>query len=143
VLSPVRADRSQLEQVIMNLALNARDAMPEGGTLTLATTGVTVTEDQARLHPDARRGAYSKLSVTDTGMGMARDTVARIFEPFFTTKEPGQGVGLGLSTVHGAVKQSGGFVTVESELGRGTTFGLYLLVYDAGADQPEVAAVTA
>jgi two-component system cell cycle sensor histidine kinase/response regulator CckA len=143
VLRPVRADRSQLEQVIMNLALNARDAMPEGGTLTLATTGVTVTEDQARLHPDARRGAYSKLSVTDTGMGMARDTVARIFEPFFTTKEPGQGVGLGLSTVHGAVKQSGGFVTVESELGRGTTFGLYLLVYDAGADQPEVAAVTA
>jgi two-component system, cell cycle sensor histidine kinase and response regulator CckA len=143
VIRPVRADRSQLEQVIMNLALNARDAMPDGGTLTLATTGVTVTEDQTRLHPDARRGAYSKLSVTDTGMGMARDTLARIFEPFFTTKEPGQGVGLGLSTVHGAVKQSGGFVTVESELGRGTTFGLYLLVYDAGEDQPEVAAVTA
>jgi len=138
VLRSVRADWAQLEQVIMNLALNARDAMRDGGTLTLATTGVTVTEDQPRLHPDARRGAYSKLSVTDTGMGMAGDTLARIFEPFFTTKEPG----LGLSTVHGAVKQSGGFVTVESELGRGTTFGLYLLVYDAGENQPEVAAVT-
>ena len=139
-LRPVRADRPQLEQVIMNLALNARDAMPTGGTLTLATTDVTVTEEQARLHPDARRGAYSKLSVTDTGMGMARDTLARIFEPFFTTKEQGQGVGLGLSTVHGAVKQSDGFVTVESELGRGTTFDLYLLAYDAGEDQPEVIA---
>ncbi|MDA1095166.1 MAG: PAS domain S-box protein [Acidobacteria bacterium] len=133
-LRNVRADRSQLEQVIMNLALNARDAMPDGGTLTLATADVRVTEAQARLHPDAVQGAYSRLSATDTGTGMARDTVARIFEPFFTTKEPGQGVGLGLSTVHGAVKQSGGFLTVESELGSGTTFRLYLPIHDDNAE---------
>ena len=114
--------------------------MPDGGTLTLATAGVRVTKAQARLHPDAGLGAYSKLSVTDTGTGMARDTMARIFEPFFTTKEPGQGGGLGLSTVHGSVKQSGGFVTVESELGRGTTFELYLPVHDGEADEAAVVA---
>ena len=139
-LRQVRADRPQIEQIIMNLALNARDAMPDGGTLTLATQDVTVSEGEARLHPDARSGGYSKLSVTDTGTGMARETVARIFEPFFTTKEPGQGVGLGLSTVHGAVKQSGGFVTVATALGHGTTFGLYLPVHEGPVVQPGVGA---
>lgn len=137
-LGRVRADRPQREQIIMNFALNARDAMPDGGTLTLETMGVTVSEAQARLHPDARRGSYSRLSVTDTGTGMTRDVVARVFEPFFTTKEPGQGVGLGLSQVHGAVKQSGGFVTVESAPGHGTTFGLYLPVHEGPTDTSEV-----
>jgi PAS domain S-box-containing protein len=137
-LGRVRADRPQMEQIIMNFALNARDAMPDGGTLTLETMGVTVSEAQARLHPDARRGSYSRLSVTDTGTGMTRDVVARVFEPFFTTKEPGQGVGLGLSQVHGAVKQSGGFVTVESAPGHGTTFGLYLPVHEGPTDTSEV-----
>ena len=122
----VRADRRQMEQVVTNLVLNARDAMPGGGSLTIETKGVAVTEALARTHPDARCGSYVRLSVIDTGAGMARATVARIFEPFFTTKEPGQGVGLGLSMVHGAVTQAGGFVTVDSEPGRGTTFGLYL-----------------
>ena len=84
-----------MAQIIMDFALNARDAMPDGGTLTLETMGVTVTEAQARAHPDVRRGAYSKLSVTDTGTGMSHDIVARIFEPFFTTKEPGRGSGSG------------------------------------------------
>ncbi len=137
-LGRVRADRPQMEQIIMNFALNARDAMPDGGTLTLETMGVTVGEARARLHPDARRGSYSRLSVTDTGTGMARDVVARVFEPFFTTKEPGQGVGLGLSQVHGAVKQSGGFVTVESAPGHGTTVGLYLPVHEGPTDTSEV-----
>ena len=122
----VRADRRQMEQVVTNLVLNARDAMPDGGSLTIETTGITVTEALARAHPEARCGSYARLSVIDTGVGMERATVARIFEPFFTTKEPGQGVGLGLSMVHGAVKQTGGFVTVDSEREHGTTFGLYL-----------------
>ena len=122
----VRADRRQMEQVITNLVLNARDAMRGGGSLTIETRGVVLTEALARIHPDARRGSYTRLSVIDTGTGMERATVARIFEPFFTTKEPGQGVGLGLSMVHGAVKQTGGFVTVDSKPGRGTTFRLYL-----------------
>ena len=105
----VLADRRQIEQVVTNLALNARDAMPDGGSLTIETSGVAVTEALARTYPDARCGSYSRLSVTDTGTGMERAIVARLFEPFFTTKEPGQGVGLGLSMVHGAVKQTGGF----------------------------------
>ena len=116
----VRADRRQMEQVITNLVLNARDAMPEGGWLTIETKGVAVAEALASTRPDARCGSYARLSVVDTGAGMERATVARIFEPFFTTKEPGKGVGLGLSMVHGAVKQAGGFVTVDSEPGRGT-----------------------
>ena len=133
-LRDVRADRRQMEQVITNLVINARDAMVDGGSLTIETSDVAVTDALARVQPDARSGSYAKLSVTDTGTGMDRATVERIFEPFFTTKEPGQGVGLGLSMLHGAVKQAGGFVTVDSELGRGTTFGLYLPVHDEPAD---------
>ena len=137
-LRRVRADRRQMEQVVTNLALNARDAMPDGGSLTIETSEVTVTEALARTYPDARCGSYARLSVRDTGTGMERATLARLFEPFFTTKEPGQGVGLGLSMVHGAVKQTGGFVTVDSRPGRGTTFGLYLPVCEKTTSESEV-----
>ena len=137
-LRRVLADRRQIEQVVTNLAINARDAMPDGGSLTIETNGVAVTEVLARTHPDARCGSYARLSVTDTGTGMERAIVARLFEPFFTTKEPGQGVGLGLSMVHGAVKQTGGFVTVDSQPGRGTTFGLYMPVYEGSTTGSEM-----
>ena len=130
----VWADRRQLEQVVTNLVLNARDAMPDGGSLTIDTTELVVTEALVRTYPDARCGSFAKLTVTDTGIGMERAIVAHIFEPFFTTKQPGQGVGLGLSMVHGAVKQIGGFVTVDSTQGHGTTFGLYLPVYEEPED---------
>ena len=137
-LRRVWADRWQMEQVITNLVLNARDAMPDGGSLTIETSDVAVTEALARTYPDARCGTYARLSVIDTGAGIARATLARIFEPFFTTKEPGQGVGLGLSMVHGAVKQTGGFVTVDSAPGRGTTLALYLPVYEEPTSGSEV-----
>ena len=137
-LRSVRADLRQMEQVVTNLALNARDAMPEGGSLTIETSGVEVDEALARQYSDARCGPHARLVVTDTGTGMERAVVERIFEPFFTTKEPGQGVGLGLSMVHGAVTQSGGFVTVDSEPGRGTTFRLYLPVHEETTSGSEV-----
>ena len=139
-LRRVRADRRQMEQVVTNLVLNARDAMPDGGSLTIETSDVAVTEALARTYPDARCGSYAKLSVTDTGTGMERTMETRIFEPFFTTKEPGQGVGLGLSMVHGVVKQTGGFVTVDSAPGRGTTFELYLPVDEDPISGSEVVA---
>ena len=126
----VRADRSQMEQVITNLVLNARDAMLDGGTITVETKGLPLDEAFARTHPEARAGRYVRLTVSDTGTGMDDATAARVFEPFFTTKEPGEGVGLGLAMVHGAVKQGGGFVTVDSELGVGATFALYLPVFE-------------
>ena len=134
---PVRADRTQLAQVVMNLAVNARDAMPEGGTLTLATGYRIVSASDARRQRGLSPGAYSLLVVRDTGTGMDEATRSRIFEPFFTTKERGKGTGLGLSMVYGIVKQTGGYVQVETATGRGTAFTIHLPVAAPSAGVPE------
>jgi PAS domain S-box-containing protein len=135
VLDSVYVDAGQIEQVLMNLATNARDAMPHGGSLTIETSNANVDRDYAASHIEATPGAHSRLKFTDSGEGMTAETLQHAFEPFFTTKPRGQGTGLGLSTVYGAIKQAKGWVTVDSEVGRGTSFCIYLPSTPAGAGE--------
>lgn len=140
-LGTIKADPSQIDQVLMNLAINARDAMPKGGTISVKTSNVDIDEFYATLHPPISPGRYVMLTVSDTGIGMDSDTQSHIFEPFFSTKAPGSGTGLGLSTVFGIVKQSGGTIGVYSEPGHGTSFRIHFPRCDTAPAvlQPSVA----
>ena len=142
-LEAVKADPTQIEQVLMNLCLNARDAMPSGGRMVVETEMVELDDAYARFYPGMARGRYVVLSVADTGMGMDAETRERIFEPFFTTKEKGKGTGMGLATVYGIVKQHGGFIHVYSEPGQGSLFRVYLPVLEGGVAEGSPARVPA
>ena len=141
-LWPVLGDATQIHQVLLNLCINARDAMPQGGTLSVKAANVSVDEPFARANPEAKPGPYVRLEIQDTGLGIPGENLERIFDPFFTTKAPGQGTGLGLSTVLGIVKSHGGFIQVQSRPGEGAAFVVYLPAW-VGASPPAVAAVPA
>ncbi|MEN8209882.1 MAG: ATP-binding protein, partial [Candidatus Fermentibacteria bacterium] len=127
-LGTVYVDSGQMEQVLMNLCINSRDAMPEGGSITIETENVLITEEYSRTHPVNLQGHFVLVSITDTGCGMSEETCSKIFEPYFTTKGIGMGSGLGLITAFGIIDQHNGFITVKSELGKGSTFKIYLPV---------------
>ncbi len=139
-LGSIRADPGQVEQILMNLAANARDAMPSGGTLSIRTQNAQLGDEDVARYPYVKPGQYVHMAVTDTGTGMTEEVRSRVFEPFFTTKQQGRGTGLGLATVYGIVKQSGGYIWVSSTLGTGTTFNVYLPEVD---EKPITVAPTA